>query len=191
MLHDSEDDLYIDPNGDLNAKVGHLESIAASLEQPNASLILRLAGASKWTALAHAYDEKFHRAKAELALKKADELLLDHSGNPHPYLQWTQRSLAAKIAATTPGDMDVNNLMDIARICAEKGFQKTELMALFLINSVLIWISWPQSYNQEFTMRVHERTEELLSDLGNVQYLHSVGLGHHSLYLGAAEESLD
>ena len=191
VLHDFEDDLYLDPKEDPNVKVGHLESIAASLEQPNASVILKIVRASKLTGLAHAYDELCLQAKAKLALKKADELLLDHNGNPHAYLQWVQRASAVKIAATSPVEMDVNKLMEIAQICAERGFQKIELMALFMIDSALIGKDWVQNYNQELPVKVRERTEKLLSDLGSMQYLHDMGLGYHSLFLGAAEESLD
>ena len=81
-------------------------------------------------------------------------------------------------------------LMEVAQTCAEKGFQRTGLMALFMVDSVLIGKSWPQNFNQQLTVRMRERTEELLSDLGHVQYLHDAGLGHHSFFLGAVEEIL-
>ena len=174
LLHDAEQHFSLEPT-EIN---GRLQSFTAYLEQlNNDSAVMRFYRASKLTSLAQTYNDICQPEKAELVLQQAGQLLLDPLGNPHRYYGWVHRVLRMMFASTSPLDMNVDDLTDIANTCQVRGFSDLEAITLSWVAQVLEGEESSGKClgsNAERLAKVIQRTGKLLFNLGHIQQLHEV-----------------
>ncbi|KAL6713109.1 hypothetical protein ACLMJK_009230 [Lecanora helva] len=188
ILHDFEDDLYVD-NGD---KIAAFENSAKSLERvADSSPLFISIKASKIAMLANLYDENNRSEAATKFIHRAKDVCLRIEGKPLPFRETALDFFAYKTSVPRIMDMDVDHLLKLADHYREVKFHRAECLTVLSASTVIMAnLSSNQYPGKPKQEAVERRIEESLRHVGYTKMLYLSAAARYSPILNDPETCL-